>query len=288
MQLSFCFTAGINRARILTGLPEQLFAVLYPFCICIESVYRIIQSFKIVKLIVGMGLLLDAHQIPVGMKLYPGNESEKPVIRKVIDDLKSRNNISGKTIRVADKGLNCSENILHAVKSGDGYLFSKSVKQLPETEQVWVLLENDYRDVKNKKGDLLYRIKECVDDFSYKYTDGQGREKIVRLQEKRVAVYNPQLAKKQKNEISRQIEKAKILRAGQAKRSEYGDSAKFVTFQAVDEEGKKSKAKVTVLMNEKAMRPFQVLCKLKKTDIRCVVSYSEQSRFFEVLPLLVL
>ena len=190
-----------------------------------------------------MGLLLDAHQIPVGMKLYPGNESEKPVIRKVIDDLKSRNNISGKTIRVADKGLNCSENILHAVKSGDGYLFSKSVKQLPETEQVWVLLENDYRDVKNKKGDLLYRIKECVDDFSYKYTDGQGREKIVRLQEKRVAVYNPQLAKKQKNEISRQIEKAKILRAGQAKRSEYGDSAKFVTFQAVDEEGKKSKAK---------------------------------------------
>ncbi len=220
--------------------------------------------------IVGMGLLLDAHQIPVGMKLYPGNESEKPVIRKVIDDLKSRNNISGKTIRVADKGLNCSENILHAVKSGDGYLFSKSVKQLPETEQVWVLLENDYRDVKNKKGDLLYRIKECVDDFSYKYTDGQGREKIVRLQEKRVAVYNPQLAKKQKNEISRQIEKAKILRAGQAKRSEYGDSAKFVTFQAVDEEGKKSKAKVTVLMNEKAMRPFQVLCKLKKTDIRCL------------------
>ena len=191
--------------------------------------------------IVGMGLLLDVHQIPIGMKLYPGNESEKPVIRKVIDDLKSRNNISGKTIQVADKGLNCSENILHAVKSGDGYLFSKSVKQLPETEQVWVLLENDYRDVKNEKGDLLYRIKECVDDFPYKYTDEQGREKIVRLQEKRVAVYNPQLAKKQKNEISRQIEKAKILRASQAKRSEYGDSAKFVTFQAVDKEGKKSK-----------------------------------------------
>ena len=55
--------------------------------------------------IVGMGLLLDAHQIPIGMKVYPGNESEKPVIRKVIDDLKSRNNISGKTIQVADKGL---------------------------------------------------------------------------------------------------------------------------------------------------------------------------------------
>ena len=42
------------------------------------------------------------------------------------------------------------------------------------------------------------------------------------------------------------------------------------------------------MIDECMARPFQVLCKLKKTDIRCVVSYSEQSRFFEVLPLLVL
>lgn len=32
--------------------------------------------------IVGLGLLLDANQIPIGMKLFPGNQSEKPVIRK--------------------------------------------------------------------------------------------------------------------------------------------------------------------------------------------------------------
>lgn len=204
--------------------------------------------------IVGLGLLLDARQIPIGMKLYPGNESEKPVIRQVIDDLKSRSSLLGKTIQVADKGLNCSENIIHALKAGDGYLFSKSVKQLPETEQVWVLLKKDYRDVKNKKGDLLYQIKECVDDFPYKYTDDQGREKTVLIREKRVAAFNPQLAKKQKAEINRQIEKAKILRASQAKRAEYGDSAKYVTFQAVKKDGEKSKDKVKVVMNEKAIQ----------------------------------
>ena len=38
--------------------------------------------------IVGMGLLLDANQIPIGMKLYPGNESEKPILRDIINDLK--------------------------------------------------------------------------------------------------------------------------------------------------------------------------------------------------------
>ena len=45
--------------------------------------------------IVGLGLLLDSHQIPVGMKMFPGNESEKPVLRDVIDLLKSQNNIQG-------------------------------------------------------------------------------------------------------------------------------------------------------------------------------------------------
>ena len=99
------------------------------------------------------------------MKLFPGNQSEKPVIRNVIDELKTRNSVSGRTIQIADKGLNCSENIFHAVKNGDGYIFSKSVKQPPEKEKTWVLLPNDYRDVKNAKGDVLYRIKECIDDY---------------------------------------------------------------------------------------------------------------------------
>ena len=121
--------------------------------------------------IVGLGLLLDAKQIPVGMKMYPGNESEKPVLRSVIDELKQRSHISGRTIRVADKGINCFNNILHALKSGDGYIFSKSVKTLPETEKTWVLLGNDYKDVTDQKGEVLYRIKECVDDFPYRYTD---------------------------------------------------------------------------------------------------------------------
>lgn len=203
--------------------------------------------------IVGMGLLLDANQIPIGMKMYPGNESEKPLIRDIIDDLKQRNHISGRTIQVADKGLNCFENILHALKAGDGYIFSKSVKMLPETEKIWVLLENDYVDVKNKKGEVLYRIKDCVDDFNYNYTDKDGRRKTLKLTEKRVVTFNPKLAEKQKLEINRQVEKAKKLRACEAKKSEYGDSAKYVTFISTDKKGEKTTGKVKIEINEKAI-----------------------------------
>ena len=203
--------------------------------------------------IVGMGLLLDANQIPIGMKLYPGNESEKPIIRNIIDDLKQRSHISGRTIQVADKGLNCFNNIMHALKSGDGYIFSKSVKNLPETEKTWVLLENDYVDVKNKKGEVLYRIKDCVDDFSYTYTDDTGHKKTLKLTEKRIVTFNPKLAEKQTYEINRQVEKAKKLRACEAKKSEYGDSSKYVTFVFTDKKGTKTTGKSKVEINEKAI-----------------------------------
>ena len=203
--------------------------------------------------IVGMGLLLDANQIPIGMKLYPGNESEKPVIRDIIDDLKQRSHISGRTIQVADKGLNCFNNIIHALKSGDGYIFSKSLKSLPETEKTWVLLENDYVDVKNKKGEVLYRIKDCVDDFSYTYTDDTGHKKTLKLTEKRIVTFNPKLAEKQTYEINRQVEKAKKLRACEAKKSEYGDSSKYVTFVSTDKKGTKTTGKIKVEINEKAI-----------------------------------
>lgn len=209
--------------------------------------------------IVGLGLLLDAHQIPIGMRMYPGNKSEKPVLRNIIDGLKQRNNITGRTIQVADKGLNCINNILHALRDGDGYIFSKSVKTLPETEKTWVLLENGYHDVKDANGEVLYRIKECVDDFTYTATEEDGHKRPVRLREKRIVTYNPKLAEKQRYEINKQVEKAKNLRASQAKKSEYGDSAKYVSFIAADKKGMATDGKVRVEMNEKAIESARKL-----------------------------
>ena len=191
--------------------------------------------------IIGLGLLLDSHQIPIGMKMYPGNESEKPVLRNVIDQLKLQNNVTGKTIPVADKGLNCAQNIAFSRKNGDGYLFSKSVKSLPETEKTWVLLENGFTDVKDKKGKLLYRYKSCIDEFPYKI-EHEGKEYIVKLREKRLLTYNPSLASKKRYEINRMVEKAKSLTASQAKRTEYGEAGKYVSF--TDKKG--NKASVTI------------------------------------------
>lgn len=203
--------------------------------------------------IIGLGLLLDANQIPIGMKLYPGNESEKPVIRDVIKELKDRNQISGKTVQVADKGLNCAENIINALKNKDGYLFSKSVKQLPETEKTWVLLQDGYKKVIDSDGRLLYQIKECIDEFPYTYTDENGKKHTVRVKEKRVATYNPKLAEKKKYEINKMVEKAMILKACQAKKSEFGECSKYVTFSCADQKGNAIDGKLKVAINRDAI-----------------------------------
>lgn len=191
--------------------------------------------------IVGLGLLLDRNQIPVGMKMYPGNESEKPVLRDVIGQLKAQNNITGRTIHVADKGLNCAKNIAFSKKNGDGYLFSKSIKGLPETEKTWVLLDNGFTDVRDKKGNLLYRYKSCTDSFPYK-VEHEGKEYVVKMLEKRLLTYNPSLAAKKKYEINRMAEKARALTASQAKKAEYGEAGKYVNFT----DGSGGKASVSI------------------------------------------
>lgn len=196
--------------------------------------------------IVGLGLLLDSNQIPIGMEMYPGNESEKPVLRDVIDTLKRRNNITGRTIHVADKGLNCAQNIAFTKKNGDGYLFSKSVKGLPAKEKEWVLLETGYKPIKDHNGKELYRYKSCVDEFPYA-VEHEGKEVTVKLTEKRLVTYNPDLAAKKRYEINKMVEKAKALTLSQAKRDDFGETGKYVNF--TDKNGKKA----SVSLNQKAI-----------------------------------
>ena len=237
--------------------------------------------------IVGLGLLLDSCQIPIGMKIFPGNESEKPVIRETIDTLKKRSGITGKTVRIADKGLNCTANIVHALKEGDGYIFSKSVKQLPETEKTWVLLDNDYKDVKDSSGSVLYRIKECVDDFDYPFMDKNGRRHVEKLHEKRVVTYNPKLAKKQTYEINRLVEKAKTLRSFKAKRTEYGESAKYVSFLPVDKNGEAADGKIKVEINNEAIQKDLMLAGYNllvtsETDMSAAQVYSAYHNLWRI------
>ncbi len=201
--------------------------------------------------IIGQALLLDANLVPVAMQMYPGNESEKPYIRKTIEEMKSRYKVLGKTVQVADKGLNCARNIYAAVKeANDGYIFSKSIhgRNLSEKEKKWIVLENDenvWENYSDKNGNLLYRLKSCVDTFSYQFKETNpetGKEVVTTFSvtEKRIVSYNPALAKKQTAEIRKMADKASnYMTYKKITREELGDSAKYIKITNKDNNGKK-------------------------------------------------
>lgn len=210
--------------------------------------------------IIGQALLLDGDLVPLAMQMYPGNESEKPYIRKIIEEMKQRYKVSGKTVQVADKGLNCARNIYAAVREADdGYIFSKSIHGtgLSAQEKQWILLENSsnrYTDYHDGSGNTLYRLKSCVDDFSYSFEDidenGENHTVTFKVREKRVVSYTPALARKQKAEIMKMVDKAAGYKNYKnITKDELGDSAKYITVISKDKDGKKISPKIE--MNQK-------------------------------------
>jgi hypothetical protein len=229
--------------------------------------------------LLGQALLLDADQIPLDTEFYPGNESEKPFIRKRIEDMKIKNNVKGKVIQVADKGLNCARNIYAAVvEANDGYIFSKSIKgnSLTAEQKKWIIeSDNEFNiwlDVRGAEGKLIYRYKTVkhitksgkvkdygLYDYKCKINPDDDKETTFTVKEKRIVTYNPTLAKKQKLEILKEIDKLrKLVSYKQAIHEDLGDSSKYVNVEAKDKEGKK--IKIATSINEEKVSDDLAYC----------------------------
>ena len=186
--------------------------------------------------IIGQSLMLDEEGIPIAMGLYPGNQSEKPELRKTIDELKERYEITGRIVQVADKGLNCAQNIFRAKADHDGYIFSKSVHgtALSKQEKEWVLLDdkmaNAWTTVYDQTtGKVKYLCKSCVDLFEYAFDDEEGNHIKFKTKERRVVTYNPDLATKRIAEIDREVEKLRNNKGPKSvAREELGDRSKYL------------------------------------------------------------
>lgn len=188
--------------------------------------------------IVGMGLLLDKNCLPIDMKIYPGNKSEKPVQREILKELKEKDMIQGRTIIVADKGLNCAENIYDMLKNGDGYIYSKSVANLSHIEKEWVLLDDPKHpesayDHTLENGEVVYKIKSRVDDFTYSFKEKTTKKKIeFTVTEKRVVFFNKGLKDKTERELLKMRDKVGDLILSKAKKEEYGPYSSYVIIKS--------------------------------------------------------
>ena len=152
--------------------------------------------------IVQMGLLMDNNGIPMAYDLFPGNQSEKTSLQPILKRAK-RDFSLDKTIVVADRGLNTSDNIFFNKASYDGYVYAQSIRGANKEFKEFTLNQKGY--IENDGG---FKIKSRVHTKDIKILkDGKRNQKITTIQ-KQVVFYSPDFAKKAKFERDKKINKA--------------------------------------------------------------------------------
>ena len=190
--------------------------------------------------IIQMGLLMDSNNIPLAYDLFPGNESEKSSLRPIHTRTKIKFNLE-RTIVVADRGLNTSDNIYSLVgdnskeKNFDGYIYGQSIRGADKEFKEWVLDQNGYKVDKvvdidghvetfrkaifNDQGQIVgyeqaeveFKHKSRIYPKELTLKVGDKRNKKVRTDQKQLVYYSQKYADKQKRERNQMIERAKDL-----------------------------------------------------------------------------
>lgn len=180
--------------------------------------------------IIGLGLLLDGNSIPLDYKIYPGNESERTTYHEILDELKKKNDIKGKIIRIADKGLNSGESIKDAILAKDGYIFSESIKGAKQELIDFILKDEGYKETFDEEKNLVYKVKSRIDYEKEISITVNGKKKKVNIKQKQIVFYSRDYALKTKLERNKALTKTlnNISKESTYKRDLYGFTSKYV------------------------------------------------------------
>ena len=191
--------------------------------------------------IIGMGLLMDKNGIPLSYDLFPGNESEKLMMRPTLKNTKSNFEI-GRTIIVADRGQNTSDNTVFIAGKNDdehtnhdGYVYGQSIIAADKEFKTWALDQTEfindyiydddgklvtYKDaIKDDNGNILrYENKPVIFKhksrvYAKKVQIKKNNKRCVNYQiyQKQLVYYSKKYADKQKYERDLAIKKAEDL-----------------------------------------------------------------------------
>lgn len=176
--------------------------------------------------IVEMGLLLDKQGFPISYNLFPGNTSEKETLVPEIKRIKRRHSID-KVIVVADRGLNCSDNMIKLAgidldkENRDGYIYGQSIRGADQEFKDWVLKDNYIVDkiLDDDNNEIIFKHKSRVYPKKMYITredkgltkSGNKRKQSITIDQKQMVYYSQKYAEKQKRDRQMVIEKAKDL-----------------------------------------------------------------------------
>lgn len=155
--------------------------------------------------IVQMGLFIDNNGIPVSHKLFPGNTQDKTTFKNVLENDVDDMDL-GRIVVVADNGMNTQENKYLIVEKGNGYIVSKSVKKSWKKIGPWALDKNDYIEIKNSFGEVVFKYKSRINEIELTYKNEDGTKSKKKVKEKEIIYWSKKHYEKEVNQNKKFIE----------------------------------------------------------------------------------
>lgn len=173
--------------------------------------------------IIELGLLMDTTGIPLSYDLFPGNESEKLHLRPILN--RSRREFGfQRTILVADRGLNTSDNIYFLAGKNDqddnprdGYVYGQSVRGADKEFKDWVIDPTDYKhtEIEDSNTTIIFTHKSRIYpkqiSITRKMKNGKTKKQKITVTQKQMSYYSEKYAKRQKAAREQMINRATDL-----------------------------------------------------------------------------
>lgn len=216
--------------------------------------------------IIQMGLLMDNTDLPLSYNLFPGNESEKTTLRPALKKVKRNFGIE-RTIVVADRGLNTSDNTVFIAgknddssNNHDGYIYGQSVLGADKEFKDYVLKDDYTIDKIIEDNETIYfkhKSRIFAKTIQIK-RNGKRTNKSV-IYQKQMVYYSQKYADRQKYERELVIAKAKdlISNPGKYTRATSVGAAGFVNNIQFDKETGLIPNGLTLSLNEEKIKELE-------------------------------
>lgn len=112
-----------------------------------------------------MGLLLDGEGMPIGYDLFPGNANDCPAMMPVPEKAREGGATGGRTVVVADRGPDASDDTAARVLDGNDYVFGQSAGRCDPSPGRRALSDDgcgsgDGLEIKSRPGDKAITLRD--------------------------------------------------------------------------------------------------------------------------------
>ena len=216
--------------------------------------------------IIQMGLLMDNTDLPLFYNLFPGNESEKTTLRPALKKVKRNFGIE-RTIVVADRGLNTSDNTVfiagkndNSSNNHDGYIYGQSVLGADKEFKDYVLKDDYTIDKIIEDNETIYfkhKSRIFAKTIQIKRNGKRANKSVI--YQKQMVYYSQKYADRQKYERELVIAKAKdlISNPGKYTRATSVGAAGFVNNIQFDKETGLISDGLTLSLNEEKIKELE-------------------------------